>query len=69
MKLELTMTLEQQRAKPKKYPTAGQPKKINKKERLTIRLSPALLDKLRILRVNRSQFIEQAIIAKLEGEK
>lgn len=67
MKLKLDMTLEEQRTRPKKYPTAGKPKKANKKERLTVRLSPALLEKLRIMRINRSQFIEQAIKEKLEG--
>lgn len=63
MKLELK--LDQQRTGP------GRPRlnKSDKKERLTVRLSPVVIEKLRVMRINRSQFIEQAINEKLEGEK
>lgn len=65
MKLELAMTLEQQRIRPKKYPTAGQPKKKNKKVSLTIRINPELLARIT---GNRSAFIEKAIIENLKKE-
>jgi len=63
MKLKLDMTLEQQRTKLKKYQTAGQPKKKNKKVSITIRIKPELLARIT---GNRSYFIEQAIIENLE---
>lgn len=63
MKLELDMTLEQQRTRPKKYQTAGQPKKENKKVSITIRIKPELLAKIT---GNRSAFIEAAIVEKLK---
>ena len=62
MKLELAMTLEQQRAYPKKYPTAGQPRKKDKKVSITIRIKPELLKRIT---GNRSAFIEDAIKEKL----
>ena len=58
MNIELAMTLEEQRAYPKKYPTAGKPKKANKKVSLTIRIKPELLKQIT---GNRSAFIESAI--------
>lgn len=62
MKLELAMTTEEQRTRPKKYPTAGKPKKENKKVCLTIRIKPELLAQIT---GNRSAFIEAAIIDRL----
>lgn len=62
MKLELAMTLDQQRTRPKKYLTAGQPKKADKKVSLTIRIEPELLARIT---GNRSAFIEAAIVDRL----
>lgn len=63
MKFELDMTLDKQRERPKKYPTAGKPKKENKKVSLTIRIKPELLARIT---GNRSAFIEAAIIDHLK---